>query len=87
MFEFSRLLVLAILILSIIYYVVVTGLAYAKRKDRSFGGGYFMLNGWWLFWPYGKNGIPRELKHLVTHGRMALLMLYLSVFIFWWFSI
>lgn len=58
--------------LSGIVYVGITFSAYSKRNDKSFMGGANMLNGWWVFFPYGKDGIGREHKELVMWGRLTL---------------
>lgn len=87
MFEVGRLLILAFVVLSITYFIVVTSLAYNRRNDKSFTGGYFILMSWWLLWPYGKSGVPRDCKYLVAHGRVAFILFYISMFILWWLTV
>jgi hypothetical protein len=55
-------------------YLALSISAYSKRIDRSFLGGVNMLNGWWLVFPYGHNGISREHKNLVFWGRLIFLV-------------
>lgn len=48
--------------------------AYSKRKDRSFFGGADFFNGWFLLFPYGKNGVSREEHRLVFWCRATAVM-------------
>jgi hypothetical protein len=69
---------LIICLLSGIVYVGITFSAYSKRNDKSFMGGANMLNGWWVVFPYGKDGIGREHKELVTWGRVTIILCMLT---------
>jgi len=45
--------------------------AYTKREDKGFLGGANILNGWFLLFPYGKDGLPKEESALVFWCRVA----------------
>jgi len=47
--------------------------AYTKREDKSFLGGANILNGWFLIFPYGKSGLPKEEASLVFWCRVTAL--------------
>ena len=58
--------------------VALTFVAYARRKDRTFWGGANILNGWWLIFPYGENGVGPEGRGLVVAGRLIALIMVVS---------
>ena len=70
--EILQIIMIVFSCLSGMVYVCVTFSAYSKRNDKSFLGGANMLNGWWVLFPYGKDGIGREHKELVFWGRATL---------------
>jgi hypothetical protein len=82
--EIRGLLFLTFVVASVTYFLVVTGIAYNQRNDKSFGGGYFILMGWWLIWPHGKGGVPESSKKLIRHGRVSAVLFYSAIWLFTW---
>jgi len=72
--EVLKAVMVIICLFSGIVYVGITFSAYSKRNDKSFLGGASMLNGWWVVFPYGKNGISRVYKDLVMWGRVTIIL-------------
>lgn len=59
-----------------VLFLILSIEAYSKRKDRGPLGGSNALNGWWVIFPYGKNGLDREDKELVFWGRVTAIIFY-----------
>lgn len=70
--EIIQLIMIVASCLNGIIYVCIAVSAYSKRNDKSFLGGANMLNGWWVLFPYGKDGISQEHYELVMWGRVTL---------------
>lgn len=68
--------VLAVSIFSLVFFHI---LAYAKREDKSFWGGWNILNGWFLIFPYGKGGVPKEEYRLVFWCRVSAVVFCISM--------
>jgi len=80
MSEIGRVIIFGIFVLSLVYTFIVIIIAYRNRKDRSFLGGASILQGWWVFRPYGESGIKPGNKKIVFHGRVSHFCLLLSIF-------
>lgn len=60
-----------IIFVSLVSLLIHTLVAYSRRKDRRFWGGIDILNGWWVFFPYGKNGMKEGNDNIVWGARIS----------------
>lgn len=69
--ELVKILIFTALIILAMVFFIITMAAYSYRRDRSFWGGANILNGWWLLFPYGSDGVEPEAKNIVFWGRIV----------------
>lgn len=59
------------LCISIVLLVSLHVIAYTKRMDKTFWGGWNILNGMFLIFPYGRGGVSKEESNLVLCYRVS----------------
>ncbi|MEK8082286.1 hypothetical protein [Pseudomonas sp. XK-1] len=70
---------MAILQILLIIAAIISGMttvilqiaAFTKREDKGFWGGYNILTGWFLLFPYGEGGLPKTESALVLWCRLT----------------
>jgi hypothetical protein len=60
-----------VMAVSIFFLAALHVVAYSKREDKTFFGGWNILNGLFLIFPYGKGGVSRNEHRLVFWCRVS----------------